>query len=98
MDVHGYELGQALLGGLDLKEGEDGQPLIGFAFPFRCLLSEMVLLLLSSCEQGLVVITIPTWLVLYLDAHLLLDHSTQLPVFLLDSSDALLYFLGELFH
>jgi len=98
VDVHGYELGQALLGGLDLKEGEDGQPLIGFAFPFRCLLSEMVLLLLSSCEQGLVVITIPTWLVLYLDAHLLLDHSTQLPVFLFYISDALLYFLGELFH
>jgi hypothetical protein len=98
VDVHGDELGQTLLGGLDLKEGEDSEPLIGFAFPFRCLLSEMVLLLLGSCEQGLVVIAIPTRLVLCLDAHLLLNHSTQLPVFLLDRRNALLYFPGELFH
>ena len=98
MDVHGDELGQTLLSGVDLKEGEDGEPLIGFAFPFRCLLSEMVLLLLGSCEQGLVVIALPTWLVLCLDAHLLLNHSRQLPVFLLDRRNALLYFPGELFH
>ena len=42
MDVHGDELGQTLLGGLDLKEGEDGEPLIGFAFPFRCLLKSKI--------------------------------------------------------
>jgi hypothetical protein len=44
------------------------------------------------------VIAIPTRLVLCLDAHLLLNHSTQLPVFLLDRRNALLYFPGELFH
>lgn len=98
MHLHRDELSQTLLGGLDLKEGEDGEPLVGFAFPLRCLLSEIVLLLLSSCEQGLVVITVPTRLVLCLDAHLFLDYSTQLPIFLFDSRDALLYFLGELFH
>ena len=43
-------------------------------------------------------IAVPTWLVLCPNAHLLLNYSAQLLVFLFDGGDAFFYFFGEFFH